>query len=116
VVRKKKKLTPEQVDQLTTKECLLEWSSKTLEERTQSVPEKLGLEAGFTISPSTLWHYYHSRKIKYLTTKYSWNLTHNTQHHFHMQKEFVITLVQYMQQGKEIWFMDQTSTQMWHPQ
>ena len=98
------------MDQLVTKECLFQWSAKTLAERCSIVSEKLGLEEGFTMNPSTLWNYYRQRGIKYLTTKYSWNLTHTTEAHYLMQKDFTLELAKYMQQGKEIWFLDQTST------
>ena len=104
------------MEQLVTKECLLEWSAKTLQERSLLVQQKLGLPEGFSIDPSTLWHYYRAHGVKYLNSKYSWNLTHNTEAHYNMQKDFTMQLARYMQQGKEIWYLDQTSTQLWKQQ
>ena len=83
-------------------------------ERAVAAQEYFQLEE--KIHPGTLWNYYQENNIKWRVAEYHWSSRYSMDELHAQQKLWGLDIIKYMRQGREIWFVDETSTHLWQKQ
>ena len=60
--------------------------------------------------------YYRARQVRYLKADWHWSTRYNDENMIAQQQEWSLDLVRHMRLGKEVWFLDETSTHLWAKQ
>lgn len=86
------------------------WKNQTLEQRCDKIEAKYGKR----ITRTTLANIYKRNGIRNLKPGYKWHLGKTTEEEYASKKSiFLKTLLRLMNEGKQIIYLDETSTHMW---
>jgi transposase len=107
--RKRKCLTAAQIAQVCSKDWLAEQANLSLGMRCRRIQETLGA----VVSRWTLSHYYRANGIRNLKPQWAKPNRYSEYDLKKLRLNFVLNLVQYLIEGREVVYFDETTTNLW---